>query len=213
MVRLLFCLWALVCFGCASAPAPKPVPQSATSAPQPQGRVVKAQAVVPVEPIAVPDSVAVPIPGALPGPVPFVIVPDGARELSDLDRGSTPGPGTARPDAEPKPSGPPEPEKAGKKPKGEDPKSNRKPGPAQESAPRIQKKAWDPAPDVVPDNWNYPPGKRPCNIKGSGGRGLSRGGPVDRVKCEYDCGGKGEVRYFYGNSRDVCLDPFRRPVY
>lgn len=44
------------------------------------------------------------------------------------------------------------------------------------SLPRIEKKAWEPASDKVPENWVYPPGKRPCDLIGTGGSGLSKGG-------------------------------------
>lgn len=79
------------------------------------------------------------------------------------------------------------------------------------SLPRIEKKAWDPAPDTVPENWVYPPGKRLCDFKGAAEP--SKVGRPDRVRCTYDCGGRTEVRYYWGTSREVCLDPFRRPMY
>lgn len=79
------------------------------------------------------------------------------------------------------------------------------------SLPRIEKKAWDPAPGKVPENWIYPSGKRPCDFKGTAEP--SKVGRPDKMRCTYDCGGRTEVRYFWGTSSEVCLDPFRRPMY
>ena len=96
----------------------------------------------------------------------------------------------------------PQPEAAAKRPRS-----------APQKFPEIVKNEGDPASEFVPDHWVYPRGKRPCDLKGTGGPGLSRNGVRDWVRCTYTCGGKDVEKRFWGNSIEVCLDPRNRPVY
>lgn len=91
-------------------------------------------------------------------------------------------------------------------------KDTSKPGPTE--APKVYKRAGDYCKEwTVPENWIYPPGKRPCDVIGSGGPGLSKGGRKDWVHCRYLCGDVQKELQFWGNSIEACLDPKNRPVY
>lgn len=60
-------------------------------------------------------------------------------------------------------------------------------------------------PDIMPDVSKYPPGQRPCMYVGAGGPGLFRPDKrADRIRCDYDCGGKTVQKVRWGNSEAVC---------
>jgi len=92
--------------------------------------------------------------------------------------------------------------------------TNTQPTLAPAEPPKLYKKAGDYCEHwTVPAHWVYPPRKRPCNLIGTGGTGLSKGGIRDWVRCDYECGGKQVTKYFWGNSADVCLDTRNRLVF
>lgn len=60
-------------------------------------------------------------------------------------------------------------------------------------------------PDIMPDVSKYPHGQRPCLYIGAGGPGLFRPDKrADRIRCDYNCGGKTVQTVRWGNSEEVC---------
>jgi hypothetical protein len=58
---------------------------------------------------------------------------------------------------------------------------------------------------TLPDLTGHPSGKRPCLYIGAGGPGLFRPDKrVDKVRCNYDCGGIKVTDFRMGNSDEVC---------
>jgi hypothetical protein len=190
----------------------------------------------PARPIFPPKPIAVPAPTALPPPAPFVVLPDEQRE--QLERGELPDFTSktrkleaTQDERAPQPDAPstaessktdpapivvkPEPQASEREPEeavSRRPKSSSKPTPSE--APKVYKRERDYCPDwTVPANWIYPPGKRPCDVIGSGGPGLSKGGRYDWVQCRYLCGSVHREQAFWGNSIEACLTPKNRPVY
>lgn len=82
------------------------------------------------------------------------------------------------------------------------PKTSKKPG----SKPKSGEEARKNPNRLIPDTSGYPPGKRPCFFKGSGGPGLSKGGMRDWVRCTWLCGDHDVEERRWGNSDEVCKE-------
>jgi len=57
---------------------------------------------------------------------------------------------------------------------------------------------------ILPDVSNYPPGKRPCLLVAVRGNAVGLPpGIRGEIKCEYNCGGKRELRFAWGTAGDA----------